>query len=254
MSESEILTAPAPAPNERLPYGEAPSQFVDFRYPAAAGPLVVMIHGGFWRARYTLDHAGHLCAALTRAGFLTANLEYRRIGEPGGGWRGTFDDIDAGFEFALAHGGRETAIAIGHSAGGHLALWLASRHARVSAALALAPVACLRLAWEQKLSGNATQELLGAPAEFPERYAYADPVQLSARTPRTLIHGTLDDIVPIAHSREYIAHQGGEPVELADTGHFELIDPQSAAFPIVLAKLMLTAPVDRGTASRTVQC
>jgi acetyl esterase/lipase len=237
LPESDILTRPAPQADERVAYGDAPSQFADFRYPATSGPLVVMIHGGFWRSRYTLSHAGHLCDALTQAGFITANLEYRRLGEPGGGWRGTFDDIEAGFEFACRHAGCESALAVGHSAGGHLALWLASRAARLCGVAALAPVACVRLAWQQNLSNGAAGELLGSPAEFPERYAYADPSELQTETPRVLIHGTQDDIVPIALSREYVERQGGELVELPDAGHLEVIDPLSPAFTLVRDRL-----------------
>ena len=226
MAESEILSHPAQPADKRMTYGDAPSQFVDFRYPADAGPLVVMIHGGFWRARYDLTHAGHLCAALTRAGYITANLEYRRIGEPGGGWRGTLDDVEAGLEFACRHAGAKDAIVMGHSAGGHLALWLASRSACVAGAVALAPVACLRLAYEQNLSNGAAAELAGSPEEFPERYAFADPCGLQASAPRILLHGTADDIVPIIHSREYVKAQGGVLVELAGGDHFTVIEPE----------------------------
>lgn len=227
MAESEILTHPAPPADERVAYGDAPSQFADFRYPASAGPLVVTIHGGFWRARYDLTHAGPLCAALTRAGYITANLEYRRAGEPGGGWRGTFDDVEAGVEFACNHAGTREAIVIGHSAGGHLALWLASRSPRVAGVAALGPVACLRLAYEQNLSNGAAGEFLGSPEEFPERYAFADPCGLAASAPRILVHGTADGIVPIVHSREYVKAQGGELVELAGGDHFVVIEPES---------------------------
>ena len=226
MAESEILTSPTPPADERVAYGDAPSQFADFRYPAAAGPLAVMIHGGFWRVRYDLTHAGRLCAALTRAGYATANLEYRRAGEPGGGGRGTFDDVEAGVEFACRHTGASDAIVIGHSAGGHLALWLASRSPRVAGVIALGPVAGLRLAYEQNLSNGAAAELIGSPEEFPERYAFADPCRLSALAPRILLHGTADDIVPIVHSREYVKAQGGELVELAGGDHFVVIEPE----------------------------
>ena len=235
MAQSEILTRPAQFADERVPYGDAPSQFADFRYPAGAGPLVVMIHGGFWRARYDLTHAGHLCAALTCAGYVTANLEYRRIGEPGGGWRGTFDDVEAGLDFACHHTDAKDTIVMGHSAGGHLALWLASRSPRVAGVVGLAPVACLRLAYEQNLSNGAAAELVGSPEEFPERYAFADPCGLPASPPRILLHGTADDIVPIIHSREYVKTQGGKLVELAGSDHFTVIEaeqvlPQARAF------------------------
>src|SRR5579863_7139096 len=98
----DILTSPPPAADARLAYGTDPNQFLDLRLPRNRSgklPLVINIHGGFWRAKYNLDHAGHLCAALAAAGVATANLEYRRVGNAGGGWPGTFADIRAGYQF-----------------------------------------------------------------------------------------------------------------------------------------------------------
>src|SRR5947208_699407 len=123
---------PAPA-DFRLAYGDRPSQFVDFRRGSGAGirPLAVMIHGGFWRARRDLTYAGHLCLALGHAGYATANIEYRRVGEEGGGWPGTFEDASRAVEFARDRAAEFDAdpartVVLGHSAGGHLALWLAA--------------------------------------------------------------------------------------------------------------------------------
>ena len=101
----DILTLPPPRADARLTYGSDPNQFFDLRLPAARNkgphPLVINIHGGFWRARYNLDHAGHLCAALTARGLATANLEYRRVGNEGGAWPGTFADIRAAHTFLV---------------------------------------------------------------------------------------------------------------------------------------------------------
>jgi len=168
---SDILTLPAPAPDERVPYGSDPAQFGDLRLPAGSGPhpVAVVIHGGFWRAAYSLEHIGHLCAALTAAGVATWSLEYRRLGQPGGGWPGTLLDVGQGVDTlrAIAPGrplDLERVLAIGHSAGGHLALWVAARprlpvgsplHAPsplpLRGAVSLAGVADLRRAWELQL-------------------------------------------------------------------------------------------------------
>jgi acetyl esterase/lipase len=207
-------------------YGQQESQFVDFRRPAqgTGRPLIVNIHGGFWRVRYDLRHAEPLCEALAAAGFATANIEYRRVGEPGGGWPGTFDDVKRAVVFAREHAPRfggdpGRTIVLGHSAGGHLALWVAAEIRDLAAVFALAPVASLH----QTLSDNAVAGLLGGgPAEVPERYTYADPARQTA-VPRVLIHGTADDIVPIALSREYAAP--ARLIEIPGADHFAVIDP-----------------------------
>src|SRR2546429_1805107 len=101
MPVDDILTLPPPPADARVPYGSDPNQFGELRVPKTGGPfpVVVNIHGGFWRAKYDLRHAGHLCAALTKAGIATVNLEYRRIGNPGGSWPGSLQDIEAAPRF-----------------------------------------------------------------------------------------------------------------------------------------------------------
>jgi len=223
---------PPPA-DERLWYGDAASQFVDFR--RAVGPvrgLAIMLHGGFWRARYDLVHAGHLCAALAEAGWSSANVEYRRVGEPGGGWPGTFEDVKRAVYFAREWaGGQARAVVLGHSAGGHLALWVAGEVPDLTCVIGLAPVASL----DQALSENATSEFLGGgPEEVPERYAYADPAR-ETTVPRILIHGGADDTVPICLSREYAAP--ARLIEIPGADHFSVIDPLAPAFEVVMATL-----------------
>ena len=136
----DILNLPPPPADFRLAYGSDRNQFLDLRLPSAKEKalysLVINIHGGFWRSRYNLDHAGHLCAALTARGLATANLEYRRVGNDGGGWPGTFSDIRSAYNFILqnahAHNLDATRIVvIGHSAGGQLALCLAAHEAGI---------------------------------------------------------------------------------------------------------------------------
>jgi acetyl esterase/lipase len=241
--EPRVLTDPPPPADQRLRYGERDSQFVDFRRPSAgtARPLAIMIHGGFWRVRYNLLHAGHLCAALAAAGLASANIEYRRIGEPGGGWPGTFEDVKLAVAFAREHapqngGDASRTVVLGHSAGGHLALWLAAEIRDLACVIGLAPVASLREAFTLALSENAVADLMGGgPDEVPERYAAADPARPTP-VPRVLIHGTADDTVPIALSRNYAAP--ARLIEIPNADHLALIDPRSAAWPLVLKEVM----------------
>jgi len=230
------MEEPAPAGSGRSWYGSHPSQFVDF-WPARANhsPLAINIHGGFWRSRFDLSHAGHLCAALVGAGFAVINIEYRRVGEDGGGWPGTVEDVRAAVAFArdraLFCGGRgEHAIVLGHSAGGHLALCMAAEMADLRGVAALGPVANPRRALELGLGAGAAAEFFGgSPEEFPERYAMGRPL-----CPTVLIHGTADEVVPVEISRGYA---GARVIEIAGADHFDVIDPQSPLFSCVLTEL-----------------
>jgi acetyl esterase/lipase len=227
----------------RLPYGPASSQFVEFRpaTTAAPAPLAVMIHGGFWRVRYGLDHPAPFCDALAAAGFAVANIEYRRVGEPGGGYPGTLDDVKLAIEFARAHAAQFNAdpartSVLGHSAGGHLALWVAAEIPDLTRAIGLAPVANLGLAYTLALSNTAVADFLGgAPADVSDAYAHANPARPTP-VPRTLIHGTADDIVPIALSRTFTAP--ANLIELPGADHFAVIDPSHDAWQAVLAELL----------------
>jgi acetyl esterase/lipase len=242
----DILQLSPPTADARLPYGSDPLQFGDLRLPKTEGrhPLVIVIHGGFWRSAYHLDHIGHLCAALTAAGLATWNLEYRRIGDNGGGWPGTFEDVLRGADYVAALAEKypidaKRTIAVGHSAGGHLALLLAKRQ-RVRGVVSLAGVADLRRAWELGLSNNVVVSFLGgAPQEVPDRYQEASPLELlPLGVPQQLVHGVRDDVVPFEISENYVkaAKAAGDDarlVALPEAGHFELIDPRSAEWPQV---------------------
>ena len=246
MSDDSILALPPPAADKRIAYGKDPNQFGDLRLPVGHGafPLAVNIHGGFWRSRYDLMHAGHLCAALTKAGAATWNLEYRRVGNPGGGWPGSLQDLSASLKFIerLAPEYKidlHRVVVLGHSAGGQLALCLASHTSKIRGVVALAAVCDLRRAWELKLSNDAVGDFLdGSPAEVPEHYAEASPIELAIKVPQRVIHGVQDSVVPIELSRRYVKEKSkrGEDVklvEIAGADHFELIDPRSAAWKTV---------------------
>jgi acetyl esterase/lipase len=246
MATDDILTLPPPPADARVAYGTDRNQFGDLRLPKTKGlfPVVMNIHGGYWRAKYDLAHAGHPCAALTAKGLATWNVEYRRVGNAGGGWPGTFEDIRASYRFLSQVAKRYNldlarSVVMGHSAGGQLALCLAGHEPSAKHVISLAGVVDLRQAWEQHLSDDAVVEFLGGkPKDVPEHYREADPMQLSIRAIQWLIHGAADDTVPPYFSRNYSEQKKkrGEDVhylEISTAGHFQLIDPRSNAWPKV---------------------
>ena len=244
-SGDDILSSAAPKPDTRIAYGDDENQFVDLRVPKAKTkaphPLAICIHGGYWRAKYDLEYLGHLCASLTTKGIATANLEYRRVGNLGGGWPGTFSDIRSVFQFLMQKERQyefdlERVVVLGHSAGGQLALCLAAHEARVKVAISLAGVLDLQRAYELHLSNDAVVEFLGGtPAEVADHYREADPMKLAISKRQWIIHGVADDIVPPVISKDYVSAKvkSGEDARLLmipQAGHFEIVDPRSAAW------------------------
>ena len=254
----DIKKLPAPPTAQRLSYGPDPSQFGELRLPKGKKPypVVVVIHGGCWYSEYDLSHVANFNASLTRLGVATWSLEYRRIGNPGGGWPGTFADVGAGTDHlrVLARSyplDLKRVIVVGHSAGGQLALWLAARQRLpgdsplyVSNPLRMRGVVSLAgitdLARFRPYCGGAVGKLLGgSPEEFPARYKQTSPIELMPRkVEQRLIHGALDQIVPADYSKDYTARsrKKGDSVRLTilpHAGHFDLIAPQSSAWPAV---------------------
>jgi acetyl esterase/lipase len=247
MSE-EILTQPPPPADAHLAYGSDPNQFGELRLPKDATkapfPVAMNIHGGFWRAQYSLAHAGHLCAALTAGGIATWNLEYRRVGNHGGGWPGTFEDIRSGYRFLSTIAKKYNlnlgkSLVMGHSAGGELALCLAGHEPSVKRVVSLAGLVDLQQAYDLHLSNNAVVEFLGGtPKEVPEHYHEGDPMQLKVSATQWLIHGASDDTVPSYLSRNYTQQKKSRSedvhyLEISTAGHYDLIDPHSTAWPKV---------------------
>src|SRR6266566_2903622 len=251
MSSEDILKLAPPPADARLPYGKDSNQFGELRLPKSEAKgikslaVAMNIHGGFWRSKYNLAHAGHLCAALTAKGLATWNIEYRRVGNPGGGWPGTFEDIANAYRFLPQIAKRYNldatrVVVMGHSAGGQLALCLAGHEPSVKAVISLAGVVDLQRAWEEHLSDDAVVAFLGGkPKDVPEHYQEADPMQLQiGSATQWLIHGAADSVVPPPFSRNYAEQKKkwGEDVhylEVSTAGHFELIDPHSNAWPKV---------------------
>ncbi|GAA1588347.1 MULTISPECIES: alpha/beta hydrolase family protein [Kribbella] len=235
MSEDRsVLSRKAPDPDQELRYGDHEDQVIDYWHAKDYRPLVVFIHGGFWRPEYDRVHARSLGAALSDQGWPVLLLEYRR--QPGNPDAATADirtaldalpdlvDVQAGY------------VLMGHSAGGQLALWAAAtlNPVRLRGVLALAPVADLLMADQQKLDKGAVQDFIGAGVRND-----LDPVHLPAPiAPVTLIHGVNDSVVPISLTESYYsAHPTSHLHRVEHCGHYELIDPQSDPWHEVTTEL-----------------
>ena len=263
------------SPPEHHRYGRARSQYGELFLPGGDGPfpVAVVLHGGFWRVQYGRKLMHPLCADLVARGWAAWNVEYRRLGRlSGGGFPRTLDDVAAAVDHladlrshalsATGDGVRgakppargepkagqtlfrlERVVAIGHSAGGHLAAWLATREAprvAVSGVAAQAGVVDLRLASELGLSGGVVRRLLGGtPADVPDRYTAASPAErLPLGVPALLTHGARDDIVPPLMSERFAAaaRAAGDDVDLVvepGEGHFGHLEPENALWQAV---------------------
>ncbi|WP_442600777.1 alpha/beta hydrolase family protein [Paenibacillus sp. KN14-4R] len=247
----------------RIQYGDNENQFGDLRLPQGEGPfpVAIVIHGGFWKAKYNLDHINPLADALTNQGIATWNIEYRRVGHEGGGWPGTFLDCSLASDYVRTLA--ETypldlnrVATIGHSAGGHLAIWLAARNnlpvdsvlraaiepLQLKGAISLAGVCDLALMQEvhhledviSDTNNNPTRDLMnGTPDGQMTRYAEGSPIELlPIGVPLLIIHGALDINVPIGISDHFLqaAQAAGDSVTYITFprgDHYKLIDPKT---------------------------
>jgi len=233
--------------------------------PAGRGgprPVVVLVHGGFWRAHRTLALMRPLATSLAAAGCAVWNLEYRGVGHDGGGWPGTLTDVAAGVDAlvdrALDHALDLDRVAlVGHSAGGQLVLWAAGDRALADAAVlpaagvrpalvvSLAGVCDLAAAAAADLGDGAVHGFLGGgPDTVPQRYGAASPLAVvPLGVPQVLVHGGDDRKVPVDQSRAYaaVARTAGDPVQLitlAGVDHMALVDPAGAAWDATLSPLL----------------
>jgi acetyl esterase/lipase len=243
----------------RIAYGTHPSQFGELTLPPGDDPVrgvVAVVHGGFWRQTYDLALGRPLVPDLVGAGLAAWNVEYRRVGG-GGGWPATFDDVAAALD-TLAGAGQQAAggrldldrvVALGHSAGGHLAAWLAARpglpagapgarpRVRLCGAVSQAGVLDLVDASRRGVGNGAVDDLLGGgPDQVPNRYALGSPAErLPVGIPVVCVHGTADDRVPHRQSERYVAAaraagEAAELVTLPGVDHLAMIDPGSHAW------------------------
>ncbi len=262
LSVTDYMDLPAVPATVRLPYGVDPAQFGDLYLPAQTEkgenhPLMVLVHGGCWRAQYGLAQLGRFCKTFAQLGIAVWSVEYRRL-DNGGGWPTTFLDVAKGIDYVRTIASQyaldlRRVVAVGHSAGGHLALWLAARHRLpvdsplfladplpLTGVVALAGIPDLVDAAQRNICGDAVPALLGGSAQdFPTRYATASPqALLPLGVSQHLIIGMMDEAVSVAHNEAYIAaaRAQGDAVAftlLSDVGHFELVTPGTAAWTTV---------------------
>jgi len=231
---------------EQIAYGPHPAQFGELYRPAAVEHpgVVVILHGGFWRARYDCSLGRPLAADLAAHGFTAWNVEYRRVAA-GGGWPETVEDVSAAIDhIATLDVDASRAVAVGHSAGGQLAVWAASARpsARVplTAAVSQAGVLDLAVAARTGVGQTAVLDLLGGgPDEVPDRYAAADPIRhVAPPVPVLCVHARADDTVPFAQSEAYVAAAGGRARLVEVPGdHFTVIEPAHESWALVRAAL-----------------
>lgn len=262
---TELSSRPLPPAGERIAYGRDPAQFGELRLPAGAGPFPVamLIHGGCWLSDFDYRYMNHLAAAITAQGYASWTVEYRRLGESGGGWPQTFTDTGSALDALreLAHRHRldlQKIATIGHSAGGQLALWLAARPRLpadsairgrdplpIRGAIGLAAItdmAQYRIGPADSCHASVDPLLGGTPDTVPERYAQTSPrALLPIGVPQWLIQGQLDPIVSAASVSDYVraALQAGDRVnELRfDAGHFDAAAPDAEAWSALLLAL-----------------
>ncbi|MBO0792793.1 MAG: alpha/beta hydrolase [Ktedonobacteraceae bacterium] len=245
----------------RLNYGEQAFQVGDLFVPETGGlhPIVLLLHGGFWRAQYGFDQLIALSEHLASQGIAVWNIEYRRVGNANGGWPTTLLDVAQAVDYLPTIASSfaldlHRSVIVGHSAGGQLALWVAARHRLPAtsqlaasqpprfpfrAVISLAGAGDLEQTWQLQSGGGATAEFLGgSPTEYPERYALASPARLlPLGVPQILLHGTQDQRLPLEVSQAYAAKAAaaGDEVqllEIAGADHFALINPHSAAWAV----------------------
>lgn len=242
-------------PARQIAYGDHPDQVGNLHFPVGEGPwpTVVLIHGGFWRWGWDRTLMTPLARDLARRGHAVWNIEYRRVGQEGGGWPGTLEDAAAAIDLLAGIDAVDTErlVTVGHSAGGHLAVWLAARHrlpagapgaepaVRPRAAVSQAGVVDLVRGDEDALGSGACAALLGGSAgEVPDRYAVASPASLlPLGIPVLLVHGSRDVHVPPSQSRDYAdaARFAGDPVDLTEfdgADHFDVIEPEHEAWTV----------------------
>jgi acetyl esterase/lipase len=264
IGSGEVLEWQSPPPDHRISYGPGAQQFGNLRLPAGTSPhpIVVFIHGGCWLSTFDIQYVGQTEVAITEAGYAVWSIEYRRLGDEGGGWPSTYLDVGQGIDhlrkIAEPDGlDLSRVVVAGHSAGGALALWAAARGKvddqsvlytpkplPVQAVFALAPAPDLEGLEERGSCGNAVGRLMGGtPEERPERYQAASPMQLAPiSVPQTLLIGG-QDLVWAPPGRSYyhraitVGTQDVRIVDLPDSGHFEMVSPSTTTWPLVISAL-----------------
>jgi acetyl esterase/lipase len=263
ISPADLMAVAWHEPDAKIGYGDDPLQFGYLRLPVGDGPhpVVAFVHGGCYLSQFDIRHAGLAEQALADAGYAVWSIEYRRVGDDGGGWPNTFLDVAAGVdhlrELSDQYGlDLDRVYSVGHSAGANMALWVAARpevspssdvHTEnplpIAGVLALAPAATLAAFHEANVCGGVIDGLMGgSPEQVPERYAAVSPMRIMPRVPQRLVVGAFDSSWGPS-GRVYFEMASNMPgievtlVEAPESGHFEMIAPMTSTWAIVLSEL-----------------
>ena len=265
MQWSDLLSRPQPKPDSTIAYGPDLLQHVDLWLPSGAGmhPVVLMVHGGCWQTDVAkADIMNWISDDLRKRGIAVWNIEYRGVDRPGGGYPGTFLDVARASDLLREAGPKyhlrtDRVVAVGHSAGGHLALWLAARgglskesplHSahpiKLAAAISLGGLPDLRAATippGDTCEAEPVHKLTGAPSSArPDVYADTSPAQMVAQNiPVILVNATLDHIAPPTFAEAYSTRRPVRRVTIPDEGHVELITPDTMAWAATLELIQI---------------
>jgi acetyl esterase/lipase len=264
MTSSDLTSLTAPPPDQRIAYGPGPLQFGNLRLPKRPGPhpVLVFVHGGCWLSQYDIALTGALEQAIADSGIAVWSIEYRRVGNEGGGWPNTFTDVALGADYVRTIASKYSldlnrVVVGGHSAGGQFALWLAARKRIPSASelhtanplavngvFGLAPAPDLEALSASGVCGKVIDRLMGGtPADHGDRYAAGSPVRLMPiGVPQSLVVGARDaSWAPSGRAYYARATAAGDTtvrlIEAPESGHFELIAPATSTWPIVIREL-----------------
>ena len=269
MGPPEFQALPSKSADVRFSYGPDADQFGELRVPSSAGPhpVAILIHGGCWGAEYsTLRDLAPMADALKANGIATWNIEYRRLSQPGGGWPGTYLDVGKGADYLRTIAEEHQldlsrVILVGHSAGGHLAMWAAAR-SRLAAGRPLHVNDPLPIQGVVNLAGTADMEafipfeqdacagpvveqlLGGKPSDVPEHYEQASAIKiLPIGLSQALFWGRKDQVVPMSLGERYTqaAKRAGDPVRLVTfptVGYFEIASPFSVTWPTIESEIV----------------
>ena len=257
----QVAALHAPAPDHVISYGPAPQQFGHLRLPKGPGPfpVIIYVHGGCYRAEYSIAHAAAAEQALADSGYVVWSLEYRRLGDAGGGWPGTFQDLAAGTDHVRTLAANYSldltrVVAMGHSAGGNSALWLAARRRvpktselyvadplPIGGVVALAPAGDFAEMYAKNGCGGIMDPLMGgSPATVPDRYRAASPGELlPLRVPQAVVIAERDSsFSEFGRSFAAKARAAGDGglfvIDAPNAGHFDVIAPVTPTWTLVL--------------------